>query len=348
MEVKVYKRENSKYYQIKWFDNQGKLHRESAKTSNKRVADQVATNKLRILLEAQGIPGAEDITLKDLINVVKEDYILNGRRSIDRIEYSIKWIVKHTNSKLPLIKFTSQDWMDYASYRVNIDKAKNATVNRELAIIRRGYSLLHKRNRIPTKPYIQMLKEGRPRQGFIEPDKFFELCDELPDHLIFPVMLLYYSGWRIQEVLQLEWSMVFLDDKRIVLPPELSKNDEGRVFIINEELLDLFKKAHTWKEHNKITIPYVFLNRTNTGRIKDFRTAWKTACEKVGLDGTIPHDMRRSAARNLIKSGVTQKVAQTILGHKTATIFSRYLITSEDDLKEASKKYMDYVNKIVN
>lgn len=344
MNVEVYKRKESKCYQIRWMDSQGRLHRESTKVSNLRAAEQIASNKFRILLEAQGIPGAENLTLNDLINAVREDYRLNNRRSLDRIEFSIAWILKHTNAKLPLIKFTSQDWTDYASYRSNIDHAKNATINRELAVVRRGYNLLHKRNRIPTKPYIQLLKEGRPRQGFIEPEKFFELRNALPEYLKFPVTLLYYSGWRLNEVLHLEWRYVNLKECKIILPPELSKNDEGRVFYLNPELMTMFTVAEEFKKNNQIDLPWVFLNRTNNDRVRDFRVAWKTACDKVKIAGTVPHDCRRSAARNLIRAGVPQKVAQTILGHKTAQIFSRYNVVSEDDIKEAAQKQTEYVN----
>ena len=72
--------------------------------------------------------------------------------------------------------------------------------------------------------------------------------------------------------------------------------------------------------------------------IKDIRRTWAKACRLAGVSGKLVHDFRRTAVRNMVRAGVTEKVAMTITGHRTRSVFERYNIVSPSDLQVAAQK----------
>jgi integrase len=79
-------------------------------------------------------------------------------------------------------------------------------------------------------------------------------------------------------------------------------------------------------------------HRPNGSPIKDFRETWTKACEKAGYPGKLFHDFRRSAVRNLERSGVPRSTAMAMVGHKTESIYRRYAIVDEQMHREAAAK----------
>ena len=73
-------------------------------------------------------------------------------------------------------------------------------------------------------------------------------------------------------------------------------------------------------------------------QVRGYYDAWHTACRKAGLPGKLVHDFRRSAVRNLVRAGLSERVAMTITGHKTRSVFDRYHIVSPADLEQVAHR----------
>src|SRR5207302_8967287 len=77
--------------------------------------------------------------------------------------------------------------------------------------------------------------------------------------------------------------------------------------------------------------------------VRTWRTALRDACRRAGVPHRVLHDCRRTAARNLIRAGVPERVAMLLTGHRTRAVFDRYNIVNEQELLTAGERLAAYV-----
>ncbi len=193
-------------------------------------------------------------------------------------------------------------------------------------------------SRVPT---IKLLKEDNIRQGFFERHDYESVMCYLPVLVRPAVQFAYLTGWRLHsEILPLQWRQVDLAGGVVRLEPTMSKTGQGRTFPLTPELRSLLEAQRAYTDRTQqqkgCIIPWVF-HRAGQ-RIKSLRRAWQRACRRAGCPGRIPHDMRRTAVRNMVRAGIPERVAMQLSGRKTRTVFDRYNIVSEGDLHEAVRK----------
>jgi len=202
------------------------------------------------------------------------------------------------------------------------------------------FTLAMRAERLPSKPYIPLLREDNVRKGFFEAEAFLTVLRHLPVHLKPMVMFAYITGWRKEEILSLTWRQVNFEAETVRLEPGTTKNREGRTIVLTQELHALLRdqraKTLALERQQRRILPWV--SHRNGERIKDFRAGWHNACGRAGQPDRLFHDLRRTAVRNMIRASIPERVAMQISGHKTRAVFDRYNIVSEGDLREAARK----------
>jgi len=108
------------------------------------------------------------------------------------------------------------------------------------------------------------------------------------------------------------------------------------MIFLTGELLQVLMMAKEIRDRGHPYCPWVCQKEGE--RLQSFKKSWKTALKHIGLEGRLFHDFRRTAVRNMVRAGIPEKVAMSISRHKTRSVFDRYNIVSESDLKTAAEK----------
>ena len=336
---RIFKRRS--VYWIAYY-HRGKEHRESSHSESEKEARRLLKRRIGEVGTGRFTgPREERVTFEDLAKALLTDYEINRRRSVRSARLSISHLREFFGLERA-VDITTDRIKAYASARQR-EGAANASINRELAALKRMFSLAVQDGRLSNAPYIPSLEEDNARQGFLDHAAFVALIANLPEYLQDPIAFLYLSGWRLGEMKALEWRDIDLAGKVVHLRPEISKNKDGRLLPLSGELLEIVARAHAKR---RLDCPFVF--QRDGEPIGDFRKAWSNARKAAHLARVLVHDLRRTAVRNMVRAGIPDRVAMTLSGHKTRSIFDRYNIVSEADLAQAAERLQAHLGSQPN
>lgn len=278
--------------------------------------------------------------VKELI----DDYRLNQRKSIDRALRS-SWELARRFEGFRLARIGTDQVKDYKTDRVK-EGVANATINRELAALRRIFHLAHSSTppKVTSIPKIEMLEENNVRRGFFEHTEYLAVRNQLQKYLKPVLEFGYVFGGRKEEILSIEWPMVDMISGKINLGE--GKNGDPRIWYLTPSLYQTLleykiRRDRDYPDQKKVLV------RPDGEEIRDFREGWEAACRRAGLEGKLFHDLRRTAVRNMVLSGkISRKVAMLISGHKTEEVFERYHIVDESDLSAATTSMEQYYRSL--
>jgi integrase len=329
------------------YHHAGRLIEESTGTGDEQKANTILRAKLKKADTPQFIdPSTRRLTFEDLCELLRRDYARRGNRTSYRLGTA-------ETPRGPLIHLGQHfgGWQALAITTNEVDKyadariaagAQPATVNRELAALRRMFSLARQKGMLATAPHVAMHPEENVREGFVEIGDLDALLTAL--RAIDPVAAdltecAFLTCLRRGNLRALTWERFVLSLDRtgtviggeLRLPGKVTKNKKPLALPLTERLLDLIDRRYRERQG-----PHVF--QRDGKPVDQFPGTWVAATHAVGRDGLLFHDLRRSGARALRRAGITEGVIMKLGGWKTRGVFDRYNITDDRDLAEAQAK----------
>jgi integrase len=200
-------------------------------------------------------------------------------------------------------------------------------------IERPEFGKLKQRNTIFTESEEQALYSAldpeKHKNSSNKKDVFLTLC---------LVKLLFQTSARYSEILALTWDQIDFDKKLIQL--HRTKVDNTSYIAMTDTAYTVLKSMSE-SEHKNST--WLFPHKTKDGPRKHPSPAIRTAMDLIGCEGKTVHDIRRTVASRLVRSGMNLQGVQQVLGHSNITQTAKAYAWL--DTQQVAEQMTDILNK---
>lgn len=305
---------------------------ENSKLEDRDEAEELLKQRVAEAAAGQLTAVLSRVTVADLCGLVLADNRLRKLRDTKTVEWRYEANVKPLLGKIQANRATSAQFRAYIEDRRRAG-ASDSTINRELSIVRRGFTLALREDPplVRRAPYIPKLEEDNVRQGFIERAQYQKLLAELPARLKTLFVCAYHVGCRKNELRLLRWDQVDLEQGLIRIEARQAKGKRPRTLPIYGEMEFWLRSQFAGRPEGNQWVFYGERSRP----IGDHLDGWTEACARAEMPGLLFHDLRRSAVRNMERAGIPRHVAMGISGHRTESTYRRYDIVSHSDIETA-------------
>lgn len=302
-----------------YFDENGKRHRE--KVGSKALAAKVYQKRKTEIQERRFFP--ERIRRRDaLLADVIDDYLARNRdklRWFDHYErYGRTWKTAFPGRTLASI--IPGDVERYVAERRRA--VAPATVNRELAFLRRVYNVAIEDRKAETNPVRAktFFKENNQRVRFLDVAEEQRLREAIGEAHWPLVAVAIHTGLRRSEQFHLRWENV--DFATGILTVPRTKHGGSRRVPMNDTVRGILRARP-----GRLKSVYVFPSATGETAVDAcnfVRRVFVPALDTARIQGFRWHDLRHTFASRLVMAGVDLRTVQELMGHKTMAMTLRY------------------------
>lgn len=324
----VYKRGNTWWY--RFTDANGQLVRESAKTTNKQLAEKIENKRRHELLESHKLGIAPDRPFTEAVQFFLKKKDLERLRSVGCYEQQLAWWAEQ-------FKDVSLQQIDEgkivaainvkAKEKSHMGHPKPATLNRYLAALRACLVAAEKARWIVRSPRIEEYKEPKVRIRWLSLQERARLLGAAPEHWASLIRFSLATGLRQSNVVELRWSWVEMGSRTLTVPGAYFKNGNEFCVPLSEEAMAVLREQVN--RHSE----FVF---THQGKpITTLQhTEWKAILEKAGITNFRWHDLRHTWATDMVKAGCPLHVLQKLGGWETIQMVMKYAHHDVESLRQ--------------
>lgn len=286
---------------------------------------------------------------------MNEDYLSDFLVYLELdLNYSDNTVKTYENSIEKLIKYIGKKDIltltvsDLEKFLENLNELEASTISNLISAIKTFYNYYIKIGKIKSNPadLVDMPKLRKKLPTYLTIDEINTLLDiEITDSFSARnkaiLELLYSSGLRISELINLEIKNIDFDDCIIRV---FGKGSKERIVPMNDYAINALKN---YLENYRIDLlkndinNYLFLNNHGKKMTRQgiFKMIKKECLLKNIKKNISPHTLRHTFATHLLQNGADLRVIQEILGHSDISTTQIYTHISNEKLKQNYKEY---------
>jgi integrase len=328
------KKASGKAYWIEYYIN-GRRKRERI-GPNKNAADQRLREVLKLRTEERFIDkdpaarltlGELSLWYRSLPEVKAKDSYSRDKQCLDNLERLLGESTKLKNITAGRMESYQKERLNESSSTHKGENIRPATVNMEVMILKVAINRAIKHGRLQFNQIsrVKKLQENNVRQRVLTQEEFDTLLNNCDPHIRGPVMVGYYMGLRLSEIINLTWPEVDLKRGFVRLAAERTKTNTSRSIPLHPKVKAMLETLPRGLHTDRV---FLFDGKP----FNEFKRSWKTALKNAGIEDFVFHDLRHCALNNLRKAGNDFFQVMALSGHKTMSVFKRYNLVTEEEL----------------
>ena len=319
-------------YYLDYVDKSGKRKRQVVKHAQTRAEAVLALQQKVAEILDSGLSPARirKVGFKEFSELYLENYSKPTKKSWKCDAYCLDAHLIPFFGEKELQAITTFQIEKYRAERLDVG-VKKSTTNRELALLKKMFNLAidwgYCKNN-PARKVKQFSEKDNLKEQILSVDDEKKLLKECAEHLRPIIMTALHTGMRRNEILNLKWNDVDLENR--VIHVVKTKSGKNRTVPVNEVLYQVLNDRRTIRKSE-----YVYPNPETGKSFVSIRHSFENACRRAEIQDLRFHDLRHTFSCRLIQRGCDIETLRMLLGHHSVTVTERYIHTNDEQKRKA-------------